>query len=419
MGTTHDHRWFEQSSFKFANGASVASVRDSKPYVDRAAMSARAIISTATEDRVGDILNPRGCLLKNYAKNPVVLWGHGLEGITTPIGTSCDPDDNLAIEIQDDFVLATCYFSQKSLEAAQIFELIDEGIVRATSVRETPKSFKKSYVNGSPVNLVDKWDLEEWSWCSIGVNPDAVAKAMNSRIDGRRLVPSIMKSLNAVMPAKRVTGKGMDSTMKTDKDPDNDGDDDTSAATDTDHDGGTGTPDVANNPYGAQMIAAYHAALSQANKKAESGMGAMEHPEATPAMRSALDAVKDAMTALRGAHASCYPKSVLKDMESDDGSDDESDSADSEMKAWLLKGCNSLTLQGASRTLKSFVRSPNLTTSQRQLLSELADGFSRWNSQAKSLRAMQQSTEKSKPTTELTAEQQAAIDAAFAKLTAS
>lgn len=416
MGSTHDQRWFEQSSFKFANGASVASVRDSKPYVNRSEMSARAIISTATEDRVGDILNPRGCLLKNYAKNPVVLYGHGLEGITTPIGTSCDPNDTLAVEINDDFVVATCYFSQKSLDAAQIFELIDEGIIRATSVRETPKSFKKSYVNGSPVNLVDKWDLEEWSWCAIGVNPDAVAKALNSRFDGRQLNPSIMKSLNAVMPAKRVQGIGLESVMKTDKDPDGDGDDDTTPATDTDQDGGTGVAGLAQQPYGAQLIAAYHGALSAANKKAEGGMGAMEHPEATPAMRAALDSVKDAMTALRVAHSSCYPKSVLKDDMGDDSVEDDSDD-DSEMKAWLAKGCNQLTLKGASSTLASLKSARNLTPSQRQLIGELAGNFDRWGSQAKSLRAKQKESEN--PANELTAEQQAAIDAAFAKLTES
>lgn len=431
MAKTGEQRWYDNASFKFANGAAVSSVRNSRPYVDREKMSARAIISTATEDRVGDILNPRGCLLKNYAKNPVVLYGHGLENITTPIGTSCDPDGNLDIEINDDYVLATCYFSKKSLEAGQIFELVDEGIIRATSVRETPKSFKKSYVNGSPVNLVDKWDLEEWSWCAIGVNPDAVAKALSTRFDGRRLSPSIMKSLNAVMPAKRVTGKGFESTMKTDKDPDNDGDDDTNPATDTDQDGGTGVEGLASMPYGAQLIAAYHGALSAANKKAESGMGAMEHPHATPAMRAALDSVKDAMTALRGVHSEHYPKCQLKDDMGDDMVGDDTDDSESEMKAWLAKGCNQLTLKGASATLASLKSARNLTPSQRQILGELSSSFERWGSQAKSLRVIQQSAAQLKPPAEagkseiitaasdLTKEQESEIQALLAKMNAS
>ncbi|WP_373649221.1 hypothetical protein [Schlesneria sp. DSM 10557] len=59
-------------------------------------MSARAVISTDAIDRVGDQLIPRGCRLENYAKNPVVLWAHGLEGIAQPIGTSLSPEGTLA-----------------------------------------------------------------------------------------------------------------------------------------------------------------------------------------------------------------------------------------------------------------------------------------------------------------------------------
>ncbi|WP_397570650.1 hypothetical protein [Schlesneria sp. T3-172] len=175
-------------------------------------MSATAIISTATPDRVGDVLIPRGCQLENYAKNPVVLWGHGLEDIKVPIATSNDPSGRLSIRISDHEVKATSYFSQRNREAAQIFALIDEGIVRSTSVRETPIKARKKYdKTHGELLIVDEWELEEWSWCAIGVNPDAVAKAMNSRIDGRKLSPSIMKSLMAVAPVPRKLGVGFGS----------------------------------------------------------------------------------------------------------------------------------------------------------------------------------------------------------------
>ena len=409
MGTPHDQRWFDQSSFKFANGASVASVRNAQPYVDRGGVWARAIISTATEDRVGDILNPRGCQLKNYSLNPVVMWGHGLEGITTPIGTSIDPMGNLTVEVNDDYVLATSYFAQNSKEAMDIFGLICDGVVRATSVRETPIVFRKSWNDGRQVTKVDKWDLEEWSWCAIGVNPDAVAKAMQTKYDGRQLSPSIMKSLNAVMPAKRVQGRGMGTTMK--KDDEKEMSDDEMPAEDVQETGNDmGEEDSSQQPYGAQMIAAYHAMMSAANRQAEKGMGAMEHPEATPAMRMALDSVKDAMTGLKGAYSSCYPKSQLKMMDEDEVDDMTEDEAEAERKAWMAKGCNSLTLRGAAQSLKSLVGARNLTPSQRAIVNELQSGFARWGAQAKSLRMPQQRN--------MTAEQQAALDAAFAKLTA-
>ena len=151
------------SHYKLApTGQSLAIEFSGQPYVDRKAMSARAVISTATIDRVGDLLIPRGCRLENYSKNPVVMWAHGLEGIGQPIGTSRDANGQVAVTVSDDDVQATSWFSQTSLEAAQIFELIDEGIVRATSVRETPI---KSHLKHDPIEgdvlIVEEWDLEE------------------------------------------------------------------------------------------------------------------------------------------------------------------------------------------------------------------------------------------------------------------
>lgn len=383
------------------------------PYVDRAAMSARAVISTAAVDRVGDMLLPSGCNLTNYKSNPVVLWGHGIEGLALPIATSNDPSGNLAITVDDDAVTATSYFSQSNLEAAQIFELIDEGIVRATSVRETPMKSRMVMKDGQHVLLVEEWDLEEWSWCSIGVNPEAVAKSIaKNRLAGKPITPSIMKSLQAVAPDKQTVGIGFTELKKMaeDKKPDNDNDGDEGASIETSNkDAG-----MEQHPYGSQLIQAYHGALSSAVSKAESGMGAMEHPEATPAMRTAIDAVKDVMTGLKGAHSSCYPNCAMKD--DDGGGDDSGDDSDSEMKAWLAKGCNQLTLKGASSTLLSLKSARNLTPSQRQVIGEMASGFDRWASQAKSLIAKKVENEKPKPASEWTPEQAAEAEALFAKM---
>lgn len=170
-----------------ADKPSLAMDRMTQPYVDRSKMTARAVISTATIDRVGDVLVPTGCVTDNYEKNPVVLWAHGMEGIGQPIGTSRNPDGQLDVTISATDVQATCWFSQSSLEAAQIFELVDEGIIRATSVRETPiKTRMRHDPSLGDLLIVDEWELEEWSWCAVGMNPDAVAKAISrNRLGGR------------------------------------------------------------------------------------------------------------------------------------------------------------------------------------------------------------------------------------------
>ena len=392
---------------KFAKGPEIRTVENGQPYVDRKAMSARAIISTSSVDRVGDILLPTGCDLKFYAKNPVVLWGHGLEGIVLPIGTSRSPDGKLAIEIGED-IYATCWFSQKSLEASQIFELVDEGIVRATSVRETPVKFKTQYKDGRAVQVVSEWQLEEWSWCAIGVNPDAVGKTLNrNRLGGKPIVQSIWKSLSAVMPPRKVTGIGLtrETQMKENDDEDEDRDDSETPADE-------GDESATQAPFGSGMISGYHKALCEANKKAESGMGAMEHPGATAAMRAALDCVKDVMTGLKGSHSEHYPNFATKD---EDGEGDEESS--SEMKAWLAKGVHENTLKGFAVSLKSIRSQRNLTPSQRVLLMEMETTVTRWASKAKSLSAAAHAA-KSTPTpvVDTQAIEQAKLDELFAKL---
>lgn len=62
-------------------------------------MSARAIINTPREDREGDVIVPRGVLLENYRKNPVVLWEHGLGEITRPIAKCQHSNGELALEV--------------------------------------------------------------------------------------------------------------------------------------------------------------------------------------------------------------------------------------------------------------------------------------------------------------------------------
>lgn len=372
-------------------------------------MYARATISTATKDRVGDVLIPAGCNLKNYEKNPVVLWGHGIEGLAMPIGTSADGNGSVDVTITDDEVQAGCYFSQSLVEAQQIFELIDEGIVRATSVRETPIKSRLMMHQGEQVLLVEEWELEEWSWCCIGVNPDSVAKTLHrNRLGGKPIVESIMKSLNAVMPTKKTRGVGF-TEIKSMADDEKKPDPDETPADEA------AEGDAGQQPYGAQLMGALHSGVSQLIRLGEKGMGAMEHPEATPASRAFLDALKDAKMALAGAHSTCYPKSKLKDDMGDESADD-----DTEMKAFLAAGnVGRYQIAGIESQLKSLAGESNLTVSQKRSLRDLANSLNRLSTQAKSFKPVVEKKIEEKATPTISPEDQAKLDAAFAKLNAS
>lgn len=358
-----------------------------QPCINRKNMSARAVISTDTVDRVGDLLIPAGCRIENFRKNPVVLWAHGLEGIGRPIGTSRDPDGNLAVSISKHAVEATSWFSQSSLEAAQIFELIDEGIVRATSVRETPI---KSYVRHDPeegdVLVVEEWDLEEWSWCAVGINPDAVAKTLHrNRLGGQPISKAILKSLNAVSPTLRRLGVGFltENTVAERKSIENDDDalnsDDLPVEANSD-------PQPADNcdqPYGSTVVSAVHASLLAACQNLEDAMGPLENPTVKEGLSAILAALQQQIAALEGLHATSYPdQSALKDDSDGDGEDG------SAMKAFLASGSvASLQVLGLGARLKGLIAARNLTPGQRRTLAGVSYQMSKLVAQSKAHQA--------------------------------
>ena len=138
--------------------------------------------------QIADGENGRGLILDHYRTNPVVLFDHGLN-MTLPIGTSEGPDGKLSVRLTKNRATARAYFSQSLPEAATIYALIDEGILRTASVQFLPKRARKLSVKQrqdlgeDEVSLVDgigldytESDLLEWSVVSIPADPGAVRR---------------------------------------------------------------------------------------------------------------------------------------------------------------------------------------------------------------------------------------------------
>lgn len=398
-------------AYKVADGLAIDVVTN--PTFDTQAMSATAVISTPTIDRVGDLLIPQGCRLDNYRKNPAVLWNHGFE-ISAPIGKSVDPSGNLSIRIGDQAVEATSYFSQTLREAAQIFELIVEGIVKATSVRETPivSSYKRD-PNFGEILLVEEWELEEWSWVPVGCNPDAVAKALDrGKLAGSQIAESVLKSLQAIAPPRRMLGKGLSlkatemactpdqlkamddsqlETMKADASPEDQQmiacEQKRRKADPVDPEENPANPDEQvpedemsedmATPYGAQLLTAIHAALADAVGNIEAGLGPLENPEVKQALTDLVGTLGDAKMAVEGLYASSYP----------DGQGLKADSADAEgesLKSFLASGnLPRLQVAGIGAQLKRLATAKNLQPSQRKSVRDVLQGLGRLVTQAK------------------------------------
>lgn len=180
------------------------------PVVDPKAMSAKAIICTSGVDRDFDVILPSGISTKHYVTNPVVLWEHGFsEIVPAPIAKCEHPDGSLALSISKDEIEATSYFTNRNRDSEQIFALVDEKIVRATSIHVDP-DYSRVRREGDVV-IYPISEMLEWSWCMLGVNPEAVAKTLaRNRLAGSQISEGLKKSLTSWLPPKRAMGRGWD-----------------------------------------------------------------------------------------------------------------------------------------------------------------------------------------------------------------
>lgn len=203
----------------------IASAASEQAAVDETAMSAKFVISTINADRVGDVVVPQGCYLENYRRSPVVFFGH--QEWPLPIGKAEDPSGRLTVTIEPGVrIVSEVFFSQRSLEAAQIFALVCEGILRSTSIGFAPLV--------EPVRLddeghefslfpgfrFDKWELLEWSIVGVPCNPfcqQIREQLSRDRLAGQQIQPNLRKALEPLAAVPTPWANGWSSEMSTKK----------------------------------------------------------------------------------------------------------------------------------------------------------------------------------------------------------
>jgi hypothetical protein len=156
------------------------------PTTDLNRMSASATINTDAVDYEDEVILASGVRIGNYQNNPVVLWDHGKSITTLPIGTCRMPDGDIDLIRSDRSIDSTTYFAQSLPFAHQVFGLIDEGVVRATSIHVVPYQVAAYRApDGREVMVTEDCDMVEWSWTCLGVNPEAVRKEKSFRMPDR------------------------------------------------------------------------------------------------------------------------------------------------------------------------------------------------------------------------------------------
>lgn len=142
------------------------------------------VMSDASVDRYGDIVDPAGWDLKHFKKNPIALFGHS-SGF--PIGKWKD------LRVEGGKLMGKLDLLAKgaSQRVDEIRALIEAGILRAVSVGFRPLA-------AEPLNPKEPWgpqkytkqELVECSVVSIPANPNAlaVAKSLNVSDEVRTLI---------------------------------------------------------------------------------------------------------------------------------------------------------------------------------------------------------------------------------------
>jgi HK97 family phage prohead protease len=128
-------------------------------------------ISTVTPDRFGDIVNPFGMDADNYRKNPIVLFGHSHNARGNIIGK------NITL-LPDDFGVKAITKFADTPAGKDLYILNKEGYLNAWSIGFIPKKTKtqNTTINNQPgtYNIIDEWELLEYSSVAIPANPDAL-----------------------------------------------------------------------------------------------------------------------------------------------------------------------------------------------------------------------------------------------------
>ena len=132
--------------------------------------------STSTQDRDGEVIEAAGWDLKNFKKNPVIMYAHDYRSL--PIGKATK------VWLTGGKLKNTVQFPPEgTYEFADIVErLVDTGYLRTESVGFIPKKWEDGNDEKAPKRTYLKQELLEISLVPVPSNPDALRNAVTEGV---------------------------------------------------------------------------------------------------------------------------------------------------------------------------------------------------------------------------------------------
>ena len=132
--------------------------------------------STSTQDRDGEVIDAAGWDLKNFRKNPVIMFAHDYRSL--PIGKAS------RVWLHNGALKNTVEFPPEGIyEFADIVErLVDTGYLKTESVGFIPKKWEDGDGEKAPKRTYTKQELLEISIVPVPSNPDALRNAVEAGV---------------------------------------------------------------------------------------------------------------------------------------------------------------------------------------------------------------------------------------------
>jgi HK97 family phage prohead protease len=161
-----------------------------KAEIERTEKGMLAVASTAVEDRHGEVVSVTGWDLKNFKKNPILLWGH--DHYEPAIGMA----KNIRIEGtgKKAKLLFEPMFHDITDKAKALKRLVEEGFINSFSV-----GFRPLEIDG---NTYTSQELLEISLVNVPANPDARMLAYKS-LKGAGFGDSVIKEVGAWVESEK------------------------------------------------------------------------------------------------------------------------------------------------------------------------------------------------------------------------
>jgi len=139
-----------------------------------------AVISTSGVDRDREVVVAKGGDFTNYLKNPVVLFAHNYQEL--PIAKT------LWIKQTGSKITAKAKFADVGM-ADDVYKLYKGGFLKAFSIgfipnkrhQPSPKEIEKRPELANVWNIIDEWELLEFSAVPVPSNPEALTQAVKSK----------------------------------------------------------------------------------------------------------------------------------------------------------------------------------------------------------------------------------------------